>query len=235
VLGANRQVSDKLATLRGTRSDEARVAVRQAQQATTLAVGALGALTVPAGSQQLASDARQVLDRESAYLSAVSSVLATPSRTGASQLQTLSSNLTSALSAAGPTVAGTSQSVSGADRLAAWAPRAARTLRSQAKKKAARRARDRGRASTTAGSNGSTTVANPYANGRDCGSDVYAGPNTSCEFANNVRDAYNEAPGSTASVRAFSPATGRTYTMDCSPSGSGVTCSGANDASVTFG
>jgi hypothetical protein len=238
VLGANRQVSDELAALRGTHPAGARVAVRRAQQATTLAVGALGALTTPAGSQQLASDARQVLDREGAYLSAVGAVLASPSRTGASQLQTLSSNLTSALSAAGPTVAGTSQSVSGADRLAAWAPRAARTLQTRAKKKAARARKRAGRASngSTGGvSGGSTAVSNPYANGRACGSGVYAGPNTSCEFAINVRDAYNEAPGSTASVSAFSPATGRTYTMDCSPSGSGVTCSGANNASVTFG
>jgi hypothetical protein len=235
VLGANRSVSDELAALRGTQTGDARVAVRRAQQATTLAEGALGALAAPAGSQQLASDARQVLDRESAYLSAVAAVLASPSRTAASQLQTLSSNLTSALSAAGPTVAGTSQSVSGADRLSAWAPRAARTLRIRAKKKAARKRQDRASGSTLGAASGSASVTNPYANGRACGSGVYAGPNTSCDFAVNVRDAYNEAPGSTASVRAFSPATGRTYTMDCSPSGSGVTCSGANNASVTFG
>ena len=50
----------------------------------------------------------------------------------------------------------------------------------------------------------------------------------------NVRDAYNEAPGATATVRVYSPVTDRTYTMSCAPSGNGVTCSGANNASVTF-
>ena len=63
---------------------------------------------------------------------------------------------------------------------------------------------------------------------------MYAGPNTSCAFAYNVRDAYNEAPGVNASVRVYSPVTDRTYTMSCRPSGSGTTCSGGNNASVTF-
>jgi hypothetical protein len=70
--------------------------------------------------------------------------------------------------------------------------------------------------------------------GRDCGGGLHAGPNTSCPFAQNVRDAYNEAPGTTASVRVFSPVTRQTYTMSCAPAGSGVTCSGANNASVTW-
>jgi hypothetical protein len=70
--------------------------------------------------------------------------------------------------------------------------------------------------------------------GRDCGGGLHTGPNTSCPFAQNVRDAYNRAPGTTASVRVFSPVTGQTYTMSCAPAGSGVTCSGANNASVTW-
>jgi hypothetical protein len=68
----------------------------------------------------------------------------------------------------------------------------------------------------------------------DCGAGLRAGPNTSCPFAQNVRDAYDAAPGATASVRVFSPVTGQTYTMSCAPAGSGVTCSGANNASVTW-
>jgi len=70
--------------------------------------------------------------------------------------------------------------------------------------------------------------------GMDCGAGLRAGPNTSCPFAQNVRDAYDAAPGATASVRVFSPVTGQTYTMSCAPAGSGVTCSGANNASVTW-
>jgi hypothetical protein len=53
-------------------------------------------------------------------------------------------------------------------------------------------------------------------------------------FALNVCDAYNEAPGSSATVRVFTPVTNQTYTMSCAPSGSGITCAGANNGWVTF-
>jgi hypothetical protein len=230
LLGANRDLSNELARLRGTKPTDARVAAHRSQQVTTLATGAIGALNTPKGSEQLARDARQALDREGAYLSAVTAVLANPSSPSRSQLETLASNLTSAMSAAGSTVAGTSQTVSGADRLAAWAPRSARTLkrRQQAKKRKQQPSKSSGSTSTP------SAPANALQNGRSCGSGVYAGPNTSCEFAFNVRDAYYDAPGSTASVRVFSPVTGATYTMNCAPSGSGVTCSGGNNASVAF-
>ena len=69
---------------------------------------------------------------------------------------------------------------------------------------------------------------------RVCGDGLHAGPNTSCPFARNVRDAYDAAPGTTATVRVFSPVTRQTYTMSCAAAGSGVTCSGANNASVTW-
>jgi hypothetical protein len=74
----------------------------------------------------------------------------------------------------------------------------------------------------------------PPSGGTDCGGGVHAGPNTSCPFARNVRKAYDAAPGTTASMRVFSPVTHLTYTMSCAAAGSGVTCSGANNASVTW-
>jgi hypothetical protein len=228
VLGANREVSDELGSLRGTRPADARAAVRRARQATTLATGAIGALAVPAGSERLARDARVVLDREGAYLSAVAAVLARPSDPTRAELRTLSSNLTGALSAAGPAVAGRSQTVSGTDELAAWAQRASRTLERRAAAK--KRARVRGATPVSPGA----TPPVPPASGQPCGGGVYAGPNTSCAFARNVRAAYYEAPGRSATVRVFSPVTDTTYTMSCAPSGSAVTCSGGNDASVTF-
>ena len=229
VLGANRELSDELAQLRGTKPTDAQLAVRRAQQATTMAKGAVGALDVPPRSEQLSRDAREVLDRETAYLAAVGAVLAKPSRAGASEIQTLSSDLSSAFSRAGPTVAGSSPSVDGADQLVAWAPRADRALRRRAQPK-------RTAAGTPATQDGEAPRAagNPYANGRDCGSGLYAGPNTSCEFARNVRRAYDDAPTVVASVRVFSPVTGTTYTMNCAPTDAGVTCLGGTDASVTF-
>lgn len=233
VLGANKQLSRSLLRLRGTDPVAARADVQAAQQATTAAQGALAALPVPPSESKLATDARQVLDRQVAYLAAVSETLKRPSSAAAGDLQTLSSNLTSALSAAGPTVSGASSTVTGTDRLVSWAPTAARELRRDARR--SKRAAERRRARAGAGSTGAGSAAsNPYTNGRDCGDSTYAGPNTSCEFARNVRDAYYEAPGESASVRVFSPVTGQTYTMNCAPSGSGITCSGANNASVTF-
>lgn len=56
---------------------------------------------------------------------------------------------------------------------------------------------------------------------------------TSCEFAVAVRSSYLSSGGSGGSmvVRAYSPVTGRTYTMSCS-GGSVVTCTGGNNAVV---
>ena len=128
VLGANHQLSNELTTVRGTRGPRARR--RAAGSAGHHRGGGCGwGLNVPAGSEQLARDAHQALDREGAYNAAVASVLAHPSRTGAAQLQGLASNLTSALSEAGPTVSGTAQTVYGTDRLATWAPPTAQALR----------------------------------------------------------------------------------------------------------
>jgi hypothetical protein len=231
----NGALSAELARIHGAKPTDARVAVRNAQQTATAAQGALGALNVPADSEPLARGAREALDRETGYLAAVSAVLSNQSSATRGQLETLSSNLASALSAAGPAVAGTGSTVSGADVLTAWAQRTARVLKQRADSKAARRRARAQQSGTSAATTASTTTAtNPYANGRDCGAGVFAGPDTSCDFAFNVRSAYLEAPGLTASVTVYSPTTGQTYAMECAPSGSGTTCSGANNASVTF-
>ena len=228
VLGANQQLSDALAAVRGTDPADAKVAVGRSQHATTVASGAISALSAPSGSAPLAREARQVLDREAAYLAAVSAVLNHPSVAGASQLQTLASNLTSALDSAGPTVAGTAPTVTGADRLTAWARSTSRTLSRRAA--AARRKAAAKNSSTTTTR---TVVVSPYSNGGNCGSGVFAGPKTSCVFALNVRRAYQDAGGS-STISAYSPTTGRTYTMHCARSGGSVTCLGGDDASVTF-
>jgi hypothetical protein len=73
-----------------------------------------------------------------------------------------------------------------------------------------------------------TTGGGEFATTRDCGGGLTAGPNTSCPFAENVRDAYDGAP----TVTAYSPVTRKTYEMSCS--GASVSCTGGNDASVSF-
>jgi Glucodextranase, domain B len=65
----------------------------------------------------------------------------------------------------------------------------------------------------------------------NCGNGLSAGPNTSCGFAENVRAAYRSSGSSV--VTAFSPATGRSYTMYCTTSSPHV-CTGGTDAAVYF-
>jgi len=73
-------------------------------------------------------------------------------------------------------------------------------------------------------------VAAPTSYG-NCGDGLSAGPNTTCPFAFNVRDAYRQhGPGT---VVAYSPVTHRTYAMSCS-AGATVVCTGGNNASVYF-
>ncbi len=74
----------------------------------------------------------------------------------------------------------------------------------------------------------------PQTNGQSsCGGGLSVGPNTSCSFAQNVENAYrgNGGPGT---FQVSSPATGQTYSMTCNLSGSEVTCTGGNNASVYF-
>jgi hypothetical protein len=234
VVTANERLSTALTSLRGTGSTNARRKVAAAQSATTAARGGLAALTVPEGAEQTALNARQTLTREASYLQAVRVVLANPAG-DASPTQTLAANLTGALDVIAPADQDWSQSVQGADRLTAWAPKAAATIRSRKaaarRKKAAAARRDRSRTSSSSSSRAPAPAA---ASATDCGGGLHAGPNTTCAFAQNVRSAWGEAPGSTNTLRVYSPVTGQTYTMNCSPAGGGITCSGGNNASVSW-
>jgi hypothetical protein len=232
VLAANRDLSSALSALHGGKTpSKATNAVHRdhvAKQATLTAQGGLNVLAVPAGSDQVASNARGTLIRELAYLDGVDTALNQPSATNAATAQTQGSNLTDALNTISPPGTNWAGSVNGPSQLTIWeAAVHSAKARKTAKAKAKARARTRRR------HHSAPAPAAPVS-GTDCGGDVHAGPNTSCAFALNVRDAYNEAPGRVTSVDVFSPTTGRTYTMFCSPAGSGITCTGGNNASVTF-
>lgn len=67
--------------------------------------------------------------------------------------------------------------------------------------------------------------------GKSCGADLHANENTSCPFAQNVRDSYHVAGSDT--VEAYSPVTGKTYQMTCSTEDY-TTCSGGSNAKVYF-
>ncbi|MFI4991570.1 MAG: hypothetical protein ACHQHO_11755 [Solirubrobacterales bacterium] len=64
-----------------------------------------------------------------------------------------------------------------------------------------------------------------------CGAGLAVGPNTTCAFAENVRNTYEASGPGTYAV--YSPVTERTYTMNCSD-GAPVVCTGGNKASVYF-
>lgn len=69
---------------------------------------------------------------------------------------------------------------------------------------------------------------------QDCGDNILAGPDTSCPFAKNVREAYFEVPGDSVEIEVHSPVTDKTYTMACVRAGDSVTCRGGNHAVVKF-
>ena len=170
-----------------------------------------------------------MLDRERAYYAEVARVLKRPATESANGVQESASDVTSALSVAGTTVAGTEPTVYGTSRLVGWA-----TIIRKAHNKAKTAKHKTDPPNTTTATPTVTPITGSTPGGQSCGDGVFAGPVTSCPFALNTRDAYNDAPGSHATVRVYSPTTGATYTMSCAPSGNGVTCSGGNNASVTF-
>ena len=64
----------------------------------------------------------------------------------------------------------------------------------------------------------------------DCGSNLYAGPDTSCPFAQNVEANYTGL----GADYAYSPVTGQDYTMNCVAGTDDVVCTGGNNAYVEW-
>jgi hypothetical protein len=89
--------------------------------------------------------------------------------------------------------------------------------------------------STTAPPPSTATNAGGATGTTSCGGDVSIGPNTSCGFAVNVEKAYDVTSGGDQTVTAFSPATGQTYTINCT-GGSPHFCTGGTtrNAAVYF-
>jgi hypothetical protein len=77
-----------------------------------------------------------------------------------------------------------------------------------------------------------TGATSPASGTTSCGGGLSVGPNTSCPFAQNVRDAYFSSGGS-STVTAASPVTEQVYSMHCT-AGSPHVCRGGNNASVFF-
>lgn len=80
---------------------------------------------------------------------------------------------------------------------------------------------------------GSGSENNPPARTSSCGGDLFVGPDTSCLFAKNVEQAYDESSGGETDVTAYSPVTKETYTMHCTAEPPHV-CTGGKGAAVYF-
>ncbi len=67
---------------------------------------------------------------------------------------------------------------------------------------------------------------------RNCTDGIRANASTTCDFAMNVAGEYGSNPGA-STISAYSPMTGKHYTMRCGPSsGGGILCTGGNNAAV---
>lgn len=85
---------------------------------------------------------------------------------------------------------------------------------------------------TTPGSTTQTqTTQSPKGPSRNCGGGVAAGPDTSCAFALNTAKEWVDTSGGTT-IQVYSPATKKTYTMNCITGSQGTTCKGGNGAVV---
>lgn len=225
---ANHALSSALQSVDGSKATlrAAQNAASQASSSVAAARGAVVVLNVPGSDATLSQQVQQALAAENGYVQDVTSTLSNPTGQGAAQLATLATGAQSALVPLASLAPGIDSSVSGTDNLANWAQGAAGTA-------AAAHARQQANSSGSSGrSGGGTSVAT--SGSTDCGNGIYAGPNTSCAFAQNVRDAWLAAPGTTNTLQVSSPVTHQTYTMNCAPAGSGITCSGGNNASVSW-
>jgi uncharacterized protein YceK len=86
-------------------------------------------------------------------------------------------------------------------------------------------------ASATASTSTQAPVQPVQRQATSCGSNISAGPNTTCPFALNVAAEYLSQGGGTISIVVYSPVTGQDYTMNC-VAGVPSVCRGGNNAVV---
>jgi hypothetical protein len=248
VLAGNRSLASQLQSLSGTQTQAARSAISQAQSAVASARGALGVLTVPAASRQLAQEATLALTQESGYLEAVSATVSHPT-TDTAQAQTLASTTQTALDGVAPDAG---QSIGGTAQLAAWssaqaaaATRAAAATEHKATQRIAQQAATRAaqQAATRAAQQAASSVApsgvaGPGYGGQDlpvqCGSGVAGTAGTTCTFVENAFYEYWSATGGdatqAATISVWSALGQQWYPLTCSSGDGVVDCTGTNSS-----
>ena len=230
VVTANNALSSSLRDLSGANTTPAKSALSQAEQAVTAARGAVAVLSVPPAAAQLSQQVQQALTQENGYLQAVGATLSTQSQGNISQVRPLGTSASSSLVPLDVVTPGIGASLNGSDQLISWANGRVAAAAKAAKKKAAKKPATSSSSSGSSSSSNSTSVSQ----GTDCGGGLNAGPDTSCPFAENVQQAWYQAPAGVDTLQVFSPVTDQVYTMTCTQAGVGVTCTGGNNASVSW-
>ncbi|MGA2925535.1 MAG: zinc ribbon domain-containing protein [Solirubrobacteraceae bacterium] len=239
MIAANQRLSGALAAIDGSQASltAAGNAATDAQSAVASTRGAVGELTVPASQSTLSQQADQALTQDNGYLQAVGSTLSDPTGQAATQLQTLSTDTQSALVPINAIISNASGSVASTGNLLSWVQGAQQLTKKPSTQTLTSPTPQGGGVPP-----GSATPTGAGAEALDtsqCGaSGVFVNSSTtSCGFAQNMKSNYFAAgnSGGEATVSAFSPATGDTYTFNCVPDTDGnVTCTGGVDASLTF-
>ncbi len=228
---ASPSVTTALRGLDGPGTSAARAAVSAARSATDDARAALNRIEAP---EEAASDlraARQSLSRQTTYLAAIDAVLRDPTSDQRDQLPSAEQALQSSLSDIAPASQDWGDDVGGASELVSWARERSRARQRSAAAAARRRRAEE--AEQAANAAAAATAAAQGSQPSDCGEGVTAGPNTSCEFAFDVRDAWRAVPGMTARVGVYDRRLGRSLSMYCTPVGNGMRCT-SGSVTVSF-
>jgi hypothetical protein len=213
---ANQTLSTALVALDGSKqtTSHAKTAATQATTALSSARGAVSVLTAPTAAGNLPSQIQEVLTADNGYLQAVAATLQSPTVSGATQVDTLATGAQGAFDGISTIIPAANSSVTGTSNLASWARSAAQPHEPTAQTASSSSSSS---SSTTSAAQAPAAPAPASPSGTDCSGGVIAGSATSCPFAVNVQSAWDETPGPTATVKVYSPVTGRTYIENCGP------------------
>lgn len=232
LVSANRQLSTAMNATDGSKAANNAIAVglKDAQASLTTTQGAVGTLTVPATDQTTSQETSQALTQENGYLQVVNATNTNPASASAAQVQPSAANLVSALVPLNGIVPGASASIFGVDNFYNWSQGAAAQIKkAQTPKPVA-----------PVIINPTTTVVTPppsvpsytapYSDGYTGEAETQSSGQISFTsgisdgLANSVFYEYwnSSADGSSISVSAWSPASQRYYSADCSEDSTGT-------------
>jgi hypothetical protein len=229
---ANQTLSSALGALDGSQqaTNHAKTAATQAATALSAASGGISVLTAPTGAGNLPGQVQQLLTADNGYLQAVVSTLQSPTVSGAGQLDTLATGAQSAFDGVSTIIPAASSSVTGSSNLANWASSAANSHKAAPATQTVTSSASAAPSAPSGAPPSPGNLVNPSGGSTDCGSGLIAGSATTCNFSENVQEAWDDQPNESASVTAYSPATGIDYTEYCQPDGGYIYCTDSDES-----